>query len=632
MTKKILAALALAGAVGLAVLCGCAEKKPTLHIYTWSDYVKPELVQRFEAENGCRVVIDTYASNEEMYAKLKAGATGYDLLFPSSYMVKIMHDQGMLQKLDLDLIPNRATVDPDYMKLAFDQGSDMRPRSVIAQATVMDVNRQAWSGSASLLVHPAEYYVGMRSEPYFVEHGTPIKVDLIVTDLDGNPVADRPVEVTAERLEWKYSGGQWQEEVVDTQTCNIGSATKPVTCAFQTPIGGTYRITAVISDARGRKNRSQITRWVSGGKIPAARKVEQEQATLIPDQETYQPGDVAHILVQSPFSPAEGLLTVHRSGLLYAQRFTIEDGTATLAIPIQEEYIPNLIIQVDLNGSAPRLDDNGEALPGAAPRPAFATGLLNLSIPATQRTLSLEVLPAQKELEPGGQTSLNLALKDASGKPVEGAELAVVVVDEAILALTNYQLLDPISTFYSDRYMDWYGVYGRSSIILANPADLAQSLAGGVREWGLGNGMEKMALPEQPMATQAAALESNAFGQGETAQAQPGLIRLRTDFNPLAVFAPQVVTDDQGKATVTVKLPDNLTRYRVMVAAVDRSGKQFGSGEANLTARLPLMVRPSAPRFLNLATSLSCPWCCRTRPTSHGGECGRARHQPQAAG
>jgi len=217
------------------------------------------------------------------------------------------------------------------------------------------------------------------------------------------------------------------------------------------------------------------------------------------------------------------------------------------------------------------------------------------------------VLPAQKELEPGGQTSLNLALKDASGKPVEGAELAVVVVDEAILALTNYQLLDPISTFYSDRYMDWYGVYGRSSIILANPADLAQSLAGGVREWGLGNGMEKMALPEQPMATQAAALESNAFGQGETAQAQPGLIRLRTDFNPLAVFAPQVVTDDQGKATVTVKLPDNLTRYRVMVAAVDRSGKQFGSGEANLTARLPLMVRPSAPRFLNFGDQFELP-------------------------
>jgi len=109
------------GAVGLAVLCGCAEKKPTLHIYTWSDYVKPELVQRFEAENGCRVVIDTYASNEEMYAKLKAGATGYDLLFPSSYMVKIMHDQGMLRELDHALLPNRKNVDPAYLAMAVDR-------------------------------------------------------------------------------------------------------------------------------------------------------------------------------------------------------------------------------------------------------------------------------------------------------------------------------------------------------------------------------------------------------------------------------------------------------------------------------------------------------------------------------
>ena len=87
--KKMLGAAGLAAA--LAALCGCAEKKPVLHIYTWSDYIKPELVQQFERENNCKVVVDTYASNEEMYAKLKAGATGYDLLFPSSYMVKIMN-------------------------------------------------------------------------------------------------------------------------------------------------------------------------------------------------------------------------------------------------------------------------------------------------------------------------------------------------------------------------------------------------------------------------------------------------------------------------------------------------------------------------------------------------------------
>ena len=112
------------GALAVMLLAGCAEKKPVLHIYTWSDYVKPELVERFEQENGCRVVVDTYDSNESMYAKLKAGATGYDLLFPSSYMVKIMNEQGMIQKLDHAQLPNLPNIDQAYLVMAFDKEMD----------------------------------------------------------------------------------------------------------------------------------------------------------------------------------------------------------------------------------------------------------------------------------------------------------------------------------------------------------------------------------------------------------------------------------------------------------------------------------------------------------------------------
>ncbi len=79
------------------------------------------------------------------------------------------------------------------------------------------------------------------------------------------------------------------------------------------------------------------------------------------------------------------------------------------------------------------------------------------------------------------------------------------------------------------------------------------------------------------------------------------------DFNPLATFAPEVRTDANGEARVEVKLPDNLTRYRIMVVAVDEGGKLFGSAESNLTARLPLMVRPSAPRFLNFGDQFELP-------------------------
>lgn len=106
------------------ILCfvpmGCRRKTPELKIYTWADYFKPELLQRFEKEHGCKIVIDTFESNESMYAKIKAGATGYDLLTPSSYFVKIMNNQGYLQSLDHGQLPNLKHVDADYLKIAMD--------------------------------------------------------------------------------------------------------------------------------------------------------------------------------------------------------------------------------------------------------------------------------------------------------------------------------------------------------------------------------------------------------------------------------------------------------------------------------------------------------------------------------
>jgi spermidine/putrescine transport system substrate-binding protein len=107
-----------------AFLARCGKPAPRLHIYTWADYFKPALLARFEKENGCRVVIDTYDSNETMYAKIKAGAGGYDILTPTSYMVSLMNSQGMVRKLDHGLLPNLAHVDPEYLKLAIDKTMD----------------------------------------------------------------------------------------------------------------------------------------------------------------------------------------------------------------------------------------------------------------------------------------------------------------------------------------------------------------------------------------------------------------------------------------------------------------------------------------------------------------------------
>ncbi len=150
---------------------------------------------------------------------------------------------------------------------------------------------------------------------------------------------------------------------------------------------------------------------------------------------------------------------------------------ATLEIPIKDAYIPNLNIQVDLVGESPRMDDQGDPLPEVAPRPAYASGSLNLSIPPLLRTLDLQVIPRDTALEPGGETTVYVALKDANGQPVANAELAVVVVDEAILALTNYQLVDPVSVFYTERSGDVSSYYSRASIVLVDPQTLADQVS-----------------------------------------------------------------------------------------------------------------------------------------------------------
>lgn len=106
------------------LLPGCRQAPATLHIYTWADYISPDLLKRFEAENNCRIVVDTFDSNEAMYAKLKAGAGGYDLITPSSYMVSVMHKEGLLRPIDRTRIPNLAHVDPDYLEIAIDKQMD----------------------------------------------------------------------------------------------------------------------------------------------------------------------------------------------------------------------------------------------------------------------------------------------------------------------------------------------------------------------------------------------------------------------------------------------------------------------------------------------------------------------------
>lgn len=134
------AALAAAGALLLSACGGETTADPSasetaattgdfpttgsgvVNVYNWTDYIDPEELKRFTAETGIEVILDTYDSNETLLAKLQSGATGYDVIVPSDYMVKQMVDLGLLQNIGVSSFPNGGNIKDNLMDVYWDAG------------------------------------------------------------------------------------------------------------------------------------------------------------------------------------------------------------------------------------------------------------------------------------------------------------------------------------------------------------------------------------------------------------------------------------------------------------------------------------------------------------------------------
>ena len=108
----------------------CPEPEPRmevtskeLNVFVWTEYFTPEMLECFELVYGVKINRDEYSSNEEMYAKLSAGGTNYDLVQPSDYMILLMVREGLIQEMDLTQLPNLKNIGKGYLDLPFDLGN-----------------------------------------------------------------------------------------------------------------------------------------------------------------------------------------------------------------------------------------------------------------------------------------------------------------------------------------------------------------------------------------------------------------------------------------------------------------------------------------------------------------------------
>lgn len=128
---KKLTALLLCGITAVSLLTGCGSDSNAgvngeVYVYNWGEYIDPETLDMFEEETGIKVIYDEFDINENMYPKVEAGAVAYDVVCPSDYMIQKMIDNGLLQELNFDNMPNaKANIGAQYYEqaAAFDPGN-----------------------------------------------------------------------------------------------------------------------------------------------------------------------------------------------------------------------------------------------------------------------------------------------------------------------------------------------------------------------------------------------------------------------------------------------------------------------------------------------------------------------------
>lgn len=155
--RKNIAAMAL-----LLASASMASAEGELQLFNWGNYTSPELLAKFEAETGIKVIVTDYDSNDTALAKIEAGGHGFDLVVPSASFVPIWVEKGLVQELDLSKIPNHGNIAPEWMNRDFDPG---RKYSIPWQwGTVgMAVNQAVYAGdinTSAIFMDPPPELVG----------------------------------------------------------------------------------------------------------------------------------------------------------------------------------------------------------------------------------------------------------------------------------------------------------------------------------------------------------------------------------------------------------------------------------------------------------------------------------------
>lgn len=469
---------------------------------------------------------------------------------------------------------------------------DAGSHTVSFEAVVFDQTGFAVTGGGSQIQHAADAYVGLLPQSFINVAERDVSVDLNTFDWAGNAAANLPVEVVFYSRDWEPaetgSFGFVQWAPVDSEvgrTTVTSDANGRATASFVPEQGGNYAIVATVTDGAGRTSSSETTVWVTDSTfVPWRYDVNDRKLDLVTDQDSYAVGDSAEILIQTPFeNPTTAWLIVERGNVIDQQIITLPTNSETISLPITEQFAPNVFVTVVVV----KPEDESD-LPWADVR----LGIVELEVDPAPLLLDVALSAASDTVAPGEDATFDVVVTNQDGDAVT-ADLTLALVDEGVLSLkADNQTIE--DAFYAAQ--PYRSLVGATLFYSADGAE-AELPNDTLGRGGGGGGIAEAAA--ESLSLDAAfddAGSKSAFDDNGGALEE---IAVRDDFRDTAYWEALIRTDNNGRATVTVPLPDNLTTWRLKAEAVS-ADTRVGENSFTLVATKPVLLRPVTPRFFTV--------------------------------
>ena len=461
------------------------------------------------------------------------------------------------------------------------------PYTLSISATVKDVDDKIVNKRESFNVFQGDFLIGIKKYTSYQDYKTPFEFDLVAVSNKGENIGSKNIEIRVVKAIWKSilskgSGSSTNtqntltKELVLEQDQTISDT--PTKFSFQPTSPGIYLVTAQEKGgmvyARTMVNAyGKVEKFDQGSDdVISWSRRDDDSISLTADKTKYKPGDIAKILIKSPFEKCKAILTVERETVLWSKTLELTNDGKPIEIPIKEEYLPNVFFSVML--IRPRLEPSSELskkeretfIKHDLGLPKFKIGTLRIPVDNSSKVLNLSVKTDKENYNPGEKIKIYI---DSAAN----SEIALTVADEAVLNLVDYKYKNPVDTFYAHWLNEIRNLENRKLLIRQ------YSFANKGENPGGGGGDESSG--------------------GFDLDSEDGA---RKNIRYTAYWNPNLKADANGKAYIEFKLPDNLTSFRIM--AVSSLGGSYGQTEKSFLVKKAMVILQNTSSFIRPGDTL----------------------------